>query len=155
MSRAAWIVGVLAVACGGCKKKPKHAETDAAVAAPGPAAEVSVGDCREIVVATGYGTIGTGRYGTISMDLGTGRGFGGGKPRSGPRIKLEMPKLTGALDPNMVRRVLRQNQNRLSYCFEKELSARPGLKAGGSFTAKFTITAAGAVKGASVTGFDK
>jgi hypothetical protein len=101
---------------------------------------------------TGWGTIGTGRYGTIS---GGGYGAGGGRPpRSGPVATLGPPSVTGTgeLDKAIVRRYLRRNLAKLTYCYEKELLAKPALA--GTVSSTFSILESGKVQNVSTTGVD-
>ncbi|MCX5745259.1 MAG: AgmX/PglI C-terminal domain-containing protein [Proteobacteria bacterium] len=95
---------------------------------------------------TGWGTIGTGGYGTIGT-LGSQR-----KPRGVPTLSLGQPTQQGDLDKAIIRRYIKRNLNKITYCYEKELLAKPGLK--GTVDTKFAIGAGGDVIAASATGVD-
>jgi hypothetical protein len=96
----------------------------------------------------GWGTIGTGRYGTI----GSGSGTGGmrGRPAAVPSISVGQPEVTGDLDKAIIRRYIKRNIQKLLYCYEKELLAKPDIQ--GVVTAEFTISPNGTVSAASATG---
>jgi hypothetical protein len=68
-------------------------------------------------------------------------------------ITLDRVTVTGgALDPALARRVLRRNLEKLQYCYEKELLAKPEIS--GTVTLRFTIGGDGHVTGATATGVD-
>jgi hypothetical protein len=109
-------------------------------------------------------TIGPGRYRTIpgpgpGPGPGTGPGsypFSPGGPVLGPRKPrpiftighvVEPPE---GLDPNVIRRYLRQRSSEIAYCYEKELVAHPTLA--GMVTARFAIGQDGRVVKADVGG---
>ncbi len=109
---------------------------------------------------TGVGTIGNGRYGTIGRGSGTGSGYGVGGGRGGmrgrgsavPTISIGQPTVagTGELDKAIIRRYIKRNIQKLQYCYEKELLAKPTLA--GTVVTQFTITESGAVGSASGSG---
>jgi hypothetical protein len=106
---------------------------------------------------TGWGTIGTGRYGSIGHGNGTGDGYGvgggrGGMRRSGPVVSLGQLVATGDLDKAIIRRYVKRNIAKLTYCYEKELLAKATLE--GTVTTSFTIEAQGNVTGAVASGVD-
>ncbi len=109
---------------------------------------------------SGWGTIGSGRYGTIGHGSATGSGYGVGAGRGGmrgrsadvPAARLGAPRVTGDLDRNIVRRYLRRNLPRLTYCYEKELLTRPTLA--GEVTVQFTISGAARSREATASGVD-
>ena len=84
---------------------------------------------------TGWGTIGTGRYGTIGHGSGTGSGYGVGGGRGGmrgrsaavPTVSIGQPNAQGDLDKAIIRRYIKRNIQKIQYCYEKELLAKPGL----------------------------
>ncbi len=111
-------------------------------------------------VGTGWGTIGTGRYGTIGRGSGTGAGYGVGGGRGGmrgraaniPTVTYGQPTVTGELDRAIIRRYIRRNQNRIQYCYEKQLLAQPSIS--GNVIVRFAIDRSGLVLSSAATGFD-
>ena len=109
---------------------------------------------------TGWGTIGSGRYAPIGHGAGTGNGYGIGGGRGGmrgrtaavPTASLRTPTVTGELDRALIRRYLKRNLNKIQYCYEKELLAKPGLA--GEVALQFTIAGDGRVASATGTGVE-
>lgn len=107
---------------------------------------------------TGAGTIGLGSYGTLGSGTGQGYGVGGGRgglrgrTTSAPTVRLGVSQVNGELDTNIVRRILRRQQARVTYCYEKQLLVEPGLS--GTVTARFEIDERGAVIDASASGMN-
>jgi hypothetical protein len=109
---------------------------------------------------TGLGTIGTGRYGTLGHGSGTGSGYGVGSGRGGlrgrraamPQVRIGQPTVGPGLDPAIVRRYIKRNIQKITYCYEKVLLAKYGLA--GTLTVEFTIGASGVVAAASASGVD-
>lgn len=109
---------------------------------------------------TGWGTIGTGRYGTIGHGSGTGSGYGVGGGRGGmrgrtaavPTVSIGQPNAQGDLDKAIIRRYIKRNQQKIQYCYEKELLAKPGLA--GTVMTNFLITPNGNVSSSSGSGVD-
>jgi biopolymer transport protein ExbD len=109
---------------------------------------------------TGWGTIGTGRYGTIGKGSGTGSGYGVGAGRGGmrgrsasvPTVAIGQPNAQGDLDKAIIRRYVKRNIQKIQYCYEKELLAKPGLS--GTVSTQFFITPNGEVATASGSGVD-
>jgi len=109
---------------------------------------------------TGWGTIGTGRYGTIGHGSGTGSGYGVGGGRGGmrgrsaavPTVSIGQPSAQGDLDKAIIRRYIKRNIQKIQYCYEKELLAKPGLS--GTVATQFFITPNGNVASASGSGVD-
>jgi hypothetical protein len=105
---------------------------------------------------TGWGTIGTGRYGTIShRTSGYGTGTGGGHgPWTPPLVSIGEPTIggPGELDKAVIRRFIKRYTQKLQYCYEKELLAKPSLA--GTVTADFTITPNGTVNPSKASGVD-
>ncbi|HSK05859.1 MAG TPA: AgmX/PglI C-terminal domain-containing protein, partial [Kofleriaceae bacterium] len=109
---------------------------------------------------TGWGTIGTGRYGTIGHGAGTGSGYGVGGGRGGmrgrtaavPTVSIGQPSAQGDLDKSIIRRYIKRNQQKIQYCYEKELLAKPNLS--GTVMTNFLITPNGNVSTASGSGVD-
>jgi len=94
---------------------------------------------------TGWGTIGTGRYGTIGHGSGGGRGGMRGRTAAVPTVSIGQPTTSGkgVLDKAIIRRYIKRNISKLQYCYEKELLGHAGLA--GKVTVAFTIEASGAV----------
>jgi hypothetical protein len=109
---------------------------------------------------TGWGTIGTGRYGTIGHGSGTGNGYGVGGGRGGmrgrtaavPTVSIGQPSANGDLDKAIIRRYIKRNIQKITYCYEKQLLAKPGLS--GTVATQFFITPNGTVASASGAGVD-
>lgn len=109
---------------------------------------------------TGWGTIGTGRYGTIGHGSGTGSGYGVGGGRGGmrgrtsavPTVTISQPNVQGDLDKAIIRRYIRRNIQKISYCYEKQLLAKPNLS--GTVTAQFFISPNGNVTSSQGSGLD-
>ncbi len=109
---------------------------------------------------TGWGTIGTGRYGTIGHGSGTGSGYGVGGGRGGmrgrsaavPTVSIGQPNAQGDLDKAIIRRYIKRNIQKIQYCYEKELLAKPGLA--GTVSTQFFITPSGTVASSTGSGVD-
>ena len=109
---------------------------------------------------TGWGTIGTGRYGTIGHGSGTGSGYGVGGGRGGmrgrtaavPTVSIGQPNAQGDLDKAIIRRYIKRNIQKITYCYEKQLLAKPGLA--GTVSTQFFITPNGNVASATGSGVD-
>jgi hypothetical protein len=100
---------------------------------------------------TGWGTIGTGRYGTIGH--GQGISYGVGRPaRPAPTVEIGQPNAQGDLDKAIIRRYIKRNIPRITYCYEKELLAKPGLR--GTVMTQFFIAPSGEVASATSSGVD-
>jgi hypothetical protein len=105
------------------------------------------------IPGTGYGTIGLGRHAGSEYGIGGGHGPGGGHHT----VLIPQPVITGArdggdLDKDIIRRYIKRQSSKLSYCYEKQLLAHPGMQ--GDITVQFFITPNGAVAGANARGFD-
>ncbi|MCW5805869.1 MAG: AgmX/PglI C-terminal domain-containing protein [Deltaproteobacteria bacterium] len=88
----------------------------------------------------GWGTIGTGKIGT-----GIGYGPGGRRRAPGPTTSVgAAADVKGDLDTAIIRRYIKRNLAKISYCYEKELAAQPTLA--GSVKIEFTIGPDGKVK---------
>jgi len=114
----------------------------------------------------GLGLKGSGRGGGGGMsesglgigNVGSGIGGGGGRGGEGmgkgkqdlgnkkdarPEVVPQRPAVEGALDKEIIRKVVRQHRREIKYCYEKELAKDPTLK--GEVTVQFTISASGEV----------
>jgi hypothetical protein len=109
---------------------------------------------------TGWGTIGTGRYGTIGHGAGTGDGYGVGGGRGGmrgrtaavPSVSIGQPSSSGDLDKAIIRRYIKRNLQKIQYCYEKQLLAKPTLS--GTVSSQFFITPNGTVASSKADGVD-
>ena len=109
---------------------------------------------------TGWGTIGTGRYGTIGHGSGTGSGYGVGGGRGGmrgrtsavPTVSIGQPNAQGDLDKAIIRRYIKRNIQKITYCYEKQLLAKPSLS--GTVSAQFFISPNGNVTSSQGSGVD-
>ena len=106
------------------------------------------------------GGIGTGRYHTIGDGPGTGpygNGPGGGGPGMRPHHGalppvISRPTAVGGLDREIIHRYVKREQDKIGYCYEKQLIAKPGLE--GDVVVNFVIMPNGTVSGASGAGLD-
>lgn len=89
---------------------------------------------------TGEGTIGLGNAGLI------GKGSGGKKV---PRVRQSKATVKGALDKDIIRRIVRAHINEVRTCYDKGLSKDPALS--GKITVGFTIGTTGKVTASSVS----
>lgn len=100
---------------------------------------------------TGEGTIGLGSLGTIGKGGGGGSGSGygrgagglGGRRAKAPDVVPGTAQVRGALDKEIIRRVIRRHINEVKFCYEKELTKNPDLY--GRVMVQFTIAGTGAV----------
>lgn len=101
----------------------------------------------------GGGGIGTG--GGMGTGSGAGLGYGGMRSPQPPQPSLRWgnPTVKGALDPTIIKRVFRRNQNQLRYCWEVQLQKNPKLQ--GLIVLKLVIDADGKVSSASASGVHK
>jgi Ca-activated chloride channel family protein len=106
-------------------------------------------------VGESYGTIGLGHLGTIGKGgggggIGYGHGAGGlgGRRAGAPDVELGAATVTGSLDREVIRRIIRRHINEVKFVFEKELLKQPGLN--GTVVLRFTIDARGTVTSATV-----
>ena len=104
---------------------------------------------------TGEGTIGLSNTGMIGKGgggsahgygRGTGAGFGG-RGRRVPRVRQAKAVVRGALDKDIVRRIVRAHINEVRHCYNQGLARDPDLQ--GKLTVAFTIDAQGRVGRAS------
>jgi Ca-activated chloride channel family protein len=116
-------------------------------------------------VQGGLGSTGGESYGVGGLGLrGTGRGGGGSgygkvaaeskslagpadkkeKPKARPKVKAGHPQVKGALDKNVILRVIRQRQAQMRYCYERALRKNPGLS--GTLKVQWSIDANGRVQ---------
>ncbi|KAB2897611.1 MAG: AgmX/PglI C-terminal domain-containing protein, partial [Kofleriaceae bacterium] len=101
---------------------------------------------------TGWGTIGTGRYGTIGGTIGGGQVGPRGTAPAGPSVSIGQPNAAGDLDKAIIRRYIKRNIQKITYCYEKALLTKPSLA--GTVTAKFFIAPNGSVASSEASGVD-
>ena len=114
---------------------------------------------------TGGGTIGIGSLGTIGKGGGGGAGVGygrggglyslkggssmvRGRRMSAPRVMTGRAVVTGSLDKNIIRRIIRRHINEAKYCYQKALMNNKKLA--GLIKVRFIIAANGRVLKAEV-----
>ncbi|MEZ4366282.1 MAG: AgmX/PglI C-terminal domain-containing protein [Kofleriaceae bacterium] len=99
----------------------------------------------------GYRTVGN-TPGGIRYTIPGGGDVPGGRRSSTPPPTLEKPTVVGDLDASMLRRYIRRELTKISYCYEKELLANPTL--GGTVQAVFTVNPQGVVVSSTAKGVD-
>lgn len=98
---------------------------------------------------TGEETIGFGTLGTIGKEGGRGHASGyarsgiGGRRAKAPDVIPGTPSIRGALDTEIVRRIIRRHISEVRYCYEQELTRNPDLV--GRIVTQFTIGSSGQV----------
>lgn len=101
---------------------------------------------------TGEGTIGLGNVGLIGKGGGggTGSGYGrgsgagfGGRGKRVPQVRQAMAQVKGALDKDIIRRIVRAHINEVRHCYNQGLVRDPNLK--GRVAVQFTIGPTGKV----------
>jgi hypothetical protein len=109
---------------------------------------------------TEFGTIGSGRYGTIGHGSGTGSGWGAGAGIGMrghqdlmPGVRIGNADAIGDMDKNIIRRYIRRKLPRFKHCYERALIGDQELA--GSIETTFQITPQGAVQAVKVTGMDE
>ena len=105
-----------------------------------------------------------GRAGGSSRGFGAGAGGGGfviGVGRGGmrarvataPAVTIAAPVVQGSLDKMIIKRYIKRRLNEISYCYERELLAKPTLE--GTLATQFLIAAGGKVQSVAATGVDE
>jgi hypothetical protein len=95
---------------------------------------------------TGLATIGIGNYNTLGDGYGHDRAIGDlGHKREHKLGGVYFGQVTtrGALDKEIIRRVVRLHMNEVKYCYDQQLVTKPGL--GGRISVQFIISGAGQV----------
>lgn len=97
-------------------------------------------------------TIGIGAVGTRGVAGGEGKygtGIGMGKKTSADiAITNSDPEVTGSMDPELIRRVVRSHHDQLKYCYDNALTKNPKLT--GKVAVRWIITEAGTVASSNV-----
>ena len=102
----------------------------------------------------GENSIGVGNVGTMGRGGRGNSGYGRGASRLGerrakvPKVIPGKPIISGSLDMETIRRVIRRHRNEYRYCYEKQLNTKRDLN--GKITVKFTIAGNGSVIAAAV-----
>ena len=110
-------------------------------------------NCGIIGTGPGFGKLGLGKYGPPGWGGLGGDGPGMRRRKPGvPDPVIGRPELVGDLDKSIIQRYIKRNLNKISYCYEKELLARPGLD--GTVTVVFFISLTGSVTSSAGSGFD-
>lgn len=95
------------------------------------------------------GPIGTRRAGQNGESWGAGDGFLTDKEDRDINVSTgPIVDVFGSLDPELIRRVVREHADQVRYCYERELNRSPGLQ--GKVNIKWTIDAAGKVTRAAI-----
>ncbi|MCB9701970.1 MAG: TonB family protein [Myxococcales bacterium] len=106
---------------------------------------------------TGEGTIGLGNTGLIGKGGGggTGSGYGrgsgagfGGRGSRVPQVRQAKAQVQGALDKDIIRRIVRAHINEVRHCYNQGLAKDPNLK--GRVAVQFSIGGGGNVVSAAV-----
>ncbi|HEV7558022.1 MAG TPA: AgmX/PglI C-terminal domain-containing protein, partial [Kofleriaceae bacterium] len=106
------------------------------------------------------GIYGSGGYRTIGSGPGTGEGYGPGHaggwghgrhPQT-PPVVIGQPSNGGGLDKSIIRRYVKRNEEKIAYCYGKELLAHPNLE--GEVLVQFMIAPDGTVQASNGRGFD-
>jgi Ca-activated chloride channel family protein len=95
------------------------------------------------LIGYGHGGGGTG----VGYGRGAGAGFGGRGTRV-PTVRQAKAEITGSLDKDIIRRIVRAHINEVRHCYNQGLAADPNLK--GRVVIKFVIDAQGKVISAQV-----
>ena len=105
---------------------------------------------------SGWGTIGLGHYGTIGHGFGSGGGYGAAHvtihTAAVPTLVIAQPTVVGDLDKSLIRRYVKRSTEKIRYCYEKRLLAKPKLE--GTVNVHFTISETGSVVASTADGFD-
>jgi hypothetical protein len=118
----------------------------------GPGGGCAEPSCGIVGTQPGFGKIGLGRYPGSGWD-----GVGGGGPKGRKHVAdvpapvIGQPTGTG-FDKAIIRRYIKRNIDKIGYCYEKQLLAKPGLD--GTVTVSFFIMPNGTVKSSVGAGMD-
>jgi hypothetical protein len=105
------------------------------------------GPCGIIGTEPGYGRLGLGKFGRSGWDGPGGGVLGTRKHKAGvPTPVIGQPTGSGDLDKAIIRRYIKRNFAKITYCYEKELLANNDLT--GTINVSFFITPTGSVKSA-------
>jgi Ca-activated chloride channel family protein len=106
--------------------------------------------------SSGEGLIGLGTTGLIGRGGGGGTGYGqgsgvgfGGRGAKVPQVRQGKATVTGSLDRDIIRRIVRAHINEVRDCYEQALAKDPNVA--GRMVLKITVNAAGKVGTAEIT----
>jgi TonB family protein len=112
----------------------------------------AAGDVGEIESTTGWGSVGglgtTGLIDTGSGFSGRGGAGFGGRGKRVPQVRQEKAAVTGSLDKDIIRRIVRAHINEVRYCYNQGLARDPAL--GGKVSIRFTVGPGGDVSAATI-----
>jgi hypothetical protein len=108
--------------------------------------------CGIIGVKGPYATIGTGRQAGEGWRGGGSWGNGRRHETAVPTTVVGNPNPVGNLDKAIIKRYIKRNIEKISYCYESQLLARPGIQ--GQMQVQFLIAGNGSVQQANGSGFD-
>ena len=77
---------------------------------------------------------------------------GGSHPRRAPKVRMGAASVSGRLPPEVIKRIVRQNQGRFRMCYEQGLRLNPNLE--GRVVTRFVIGKDGSVSNAANAGSD-
>jgi hypothetical protein len=111
-----------------------------------------------------WNSIWSGAYNTIPGGDGFGDDYSFDKGPRGPRKHTQTHpvtkfcqttecKVSGDVDPAVIRRYMKRNAAKISYCYEKELLSSPGLQ--GTVATRFTVTPDGRVSSVDASGVNE
>ncbi|MCX4244112.1 AgmX/PglI C-terminal domain-containing protein [Paraliomyxa miuraensis] len=102
---------------------------------------------REASSTAVFGLFGSGGPGSGGYGLGGGAGFGG-RGKKVPRVRQAKADVTGSLDKDIIRRIVRAHINEVRYCYTMGLTKDPALA--GKVEVSFIISPSGSVSSATV-----
>jgi hypothetical protein len=106
-----------------------------------------------IIGTNGYGKIGLGKYGKNGYDGPGGMGPGIRRHQATPpTVTISQPSSVGDIDPAIIRRYIKRNLEKISYCYERHLMTHPGEE--GSVKISFFISPTGNVQSSTGAGFN-
>ena len=85
--------------------------------------------------------------------VGTGRGGMRARVAMAPAVTLATPVVQGSLDRPIIKRYIRRHLDQISYCYERELLAKPTLE--GTVSTQFLIAPGGKVQSVAASGVDE
>ncbi len=104
----------------------------------------------------GYGAIGVGSYTTIGAGSISSAHYSAGyavHTAAVPTIRIGQPNIQGDLDKSIIKRYVKRNLEKITYCYERELLAKPTLD--GTVVAQFLVGADGNVLSSTASGVDE
>jgi hypothetical protein len=106
-----------------------------------------------IIGSNGYGQIGLGKYGKTGYDGPGGMGPGTRRHQpTTPTVTISQASSVGDIDPAIIRRYIKRNLEKISYCYERHLMTHPGEE--GSVKISFFISPTGNVQSSTGSGFN-